>query len=64
MIGVLSAGNGFNRCRCNCKRRCSLLCSQSGVVDVYFVKGESEAPAGEEQRAPANGWCDLGRHDE
>jgi hypothetical protein len=26
---------------------------------VYLVNGESDAPAGEEQRAPANGWCDL-----
>lgn len=27
--------------------------------DVYLVNGESDAPAGEEQRAPANGWCEL-----
>ncbi len=26
---------------------------------VYLVNGESDAPAAEEQRAPANGWCDL-----
>lgn len=26
---------------------------------VYLVNGESDAPAGEEQRAPANGWCEL-----
>ena len=26
---------------------------------IYLVKGESDAPAAEEQRAPANGWCDL-----
>ena len=27
--------------------------------EIYLVKGESDAPAAEEQRAPANGWCDL-----
>jgi hypothetical protein len=26
---------------------------------VYLINGESDAPAAEEQRAPANGWCDL-----
>jgi hypothetical protein len=26
---------------------------------VYLVNGESDAPAAEEQRAPANGWCEL-----
>jgi hypothetical protein len=26
---------------------------------IYLVKGESDAPAAEEQRAPANGWCEL-----
>jgi hypothetical protein len=26
---------------------------------VYLVNGESDAPAGEEQRAPANGWWEL-----
>ena len=29
------------------------------TASVYLVKGESDAPAAEEQRAPANGWCDL-----
>ena len=30
------------------------------IVVVYLVKGESDAPPeAEEQRAPANGWCDL-----
>ena len=28
------------------------------TVCVYLVNGESDAPAAEEQRAPANGWCD------
>jgi hypothetical protein len=27
---------------------------------IYLVKGESDAPPeAAEQRAPANGWCDL-----
>jgi hypothetical protein len=34
----------------------------SGSRGVYWVNGESDAPAAEEQRAPANGWCELLRH--
>lgn len=30
-----------------------------GKMAIYLTNGESDAPAGEEQRAPANGWCDL-----
>jgi hypothetical protein len=39
----------------------SKLCSEYrfGSGAFYLVNGESDAPAGEEQRAPANGWCEL-----
>ena len=29
------------------------------MVNGYLVNGESDAPSVEEQRAPANGWCEL-----